>query len=168
MTGAEWQQQSYLWAGLGWGQKPKPGRMTSELCTSPTQPTGHASAKLTHTGAHIACCVALLLTPWNCSLPSLPNPSTREYLWNLWGGGVFWRHLVAMKHEVGWQKLTNISLKQIKRTWEWNDGFSSYSLSIILYCIKFMCMRRWVSVMQGSENTFLYKYTHISCISNKS
>lgn len=56
---------------VGWvrvGIKPKPGRMTSELYTSPTQPTGHASAKLTHTEEHTACCVVLLLTPWNCPL----------------------------------------------------------------------------------------------------
>lgn len=63
---------------VGWvrvGIKPKPGRMTSELYTSPTQPTGHASAKLTHTEEHTACCVVLLLTPWNCPLLSLPSPS---------------------------------------------------------------------------------------------
>lgn len=58
------------------------------------------------------------------------KPFTRDYLWNLQGGGVLWRQFVAMKQTCRWQKRTNISLKQLQRTWEWRDGFSSDTLSI--------------------------------------
>lgn len=47
--------------------------------------------------------------------------------------------MVARKHEVRLERLTNISLKQLKRTLGWKNGFPFYTISIILYCIVYVC-----------------------------
>lgn len=70
VPGANWQQQSYLWAGLGWGQGQNQ-EVWHQDCTVP--PNRPCKCKKWHTQEHNSCC-GLLLTPWNCPLPSLPSP----------------------------------------------------------------------------------------------
>lgn len=96
------------------------------------------------------------------SPPFAAKPLTREYLWNMWGGGVFWRHLVAMKHEAWWQKLANIFPEATREDMGVEGQFLllHYVNHFILHKV-YMCAQDWKDIS-------LYKYTHISCISNKS
>lgn len=130
-----------------------------------SHPTGHASAKVTHTGAQ-----CLLPSPSSHTLklsPPLPaKPFTREYLWNLWGGLVFWRHLVAMKHEVGWQKLANIFPEATHEDMGVEGRFLllHHVNHFILHKV-YMCAHDWhrcVTVTQDGKKTFRSINIHTS------
>lgn len=97
---------------VGWirvGTKPKRGRMTSEPRTSPTQ---HAmQVQKWRTKQHMACCCCCCFS----HPETVPSPPCQAFFFlfffyskHTWG--VFWRHTVATKHEVGWQGQTAISL----------------------------------------------------------
>lgn len=98
VTAADWQQLSYLWAGFWVGTKTKHGSMTSGLYTSHI-PDGPTRAQMWHTQKR-SCFHTLKLLP-----PMHAKPFPCEYLWYLWGRGLFWRHWVATKHKVRWQSL---------------------------------------------------------------
>lgn len=118
---------------------------------------------MTHTGAQ-----CLLQSPSSHTLklspPLAAKPFTREYLWNLWGGGVFWRHLVAMKHEAGWQKLANIFPEATHEDMGVEGRFPLlHSVNHLTLHKVYMCAHHWhrcVSVMQDGKKTFRSINTH--------
>ena len=123
--GGRLRDRSWLTAAklpVGWarvGTKPKPGRMTSELCTSPTQPAMRVQKWHTRTHTHTLgnnVCRVLLLTPWNCPLPFLPSPflmntcemcGAVEYfgdiglLWNMRSGDRNWQIFFLEQKDMG-------------------------------------------------------------------
>lgn len=118
VTGADWQQQNYLWAGLGWGQNQnQEGWHQSCAQVQPNRPCECKSDTRTHThtlGNNV--CRILLLTPWNCPLPCLPSPflmntcemcGAVEYfgdsglLWNMRSGDRNWQIFFLEQKDTG-------------------------------------------------------------------
>lgn len=138
VTGADWQQQSYLWGRRGVGPKKKAGWHQSFAQVPPNLP---CECK---TDTYSSTLAAVVFFSHPETVPSPPRQAlSSEYLWNLWGGGVFWRHFVAMKQ--GCVTETDKYLPELNRTCEQQDGFTSYTVNHLMLHNVYVCT--WLAQM---------------------
>lgn len=160
---------------VGWvrvAAKPKAGRMTSELCTSPTQPAMRVQNWHTQR-AQCPAAVSFFSHP-----ETVPSPPCQALCsWIPVNSVGRWSILETFGCYETWRWVT-----ETDKYFSWGNSrghgsgrtVSPPTMSIILYCIKliqYVCS--WSAQMCECNTRYqkyilLHKYKHISCISNKS
>lgn len=144
------------------GKTAKPERMTSEVCTSPTQPG--AGEQKWRTRQHAACCT-LFSHP-----ETVPSPLCQALYSRIPVESVGWW---CIFETLGcYETLSRVTETDkyfpeaiLQRTWEWKDCFFFFVSPVhcvnhFTVCVYVHDLDRCVGMMQESKNTFCSKHIH--------